>query len=76
MPAEVRGHVRKLPSGKWQLRYYDRKGGALIDTARQCLLEGFESGLVVRSRGWIHGRGQTLELPEPQPSIVSVSMTR
>jgi len=35
MPAEVRGHVRKLPSGKWQLRYYDRKGGALIDTARQ-----------------------------------------
>ena len=26
MPAEARGHVRKLPSGKWQLRYYDRKG--------------------------------------------------
>jgi integrase len=24
MPAEARGHVRKLPSGKWQLRYYDR----------------------------------------------------
>ena len=33
MPAEARGHVRKLPSGKWQLRYYDakrrhRSGGA------------------------------------------------
>lgn len=26
MPAEARGHVRKLPSGKWQLRYYDSKG--------------------------------------------------
>jgi integrase len=26
MPAEARGHVRKLPSGKWQLRWYDRKG--------------------------------------------------
>jgi integrase len=27
MPAEARGHVRKLPSGKWQLRYYASKGG-------------------------------------------------
>ena len=27
MPAEARGHVRKLPSGKWQLRYYDPRGG-------------------------------------------------
>jgi integrase len=26
VPAEARGHVRKLPSGKWQLRYYDAKG--------------------------------------------------
>jgi len=26
MPAEARGHVRKLPSGKWQLPWYDRKG--------------------------------------------------
>jgi hypothetical protein len=26
MPAEARGHVRKLPSGKSQLRYYDSKG--------------------------------------------------
>jgi integrase len=26
MPAEARGHVRKLPSGKWQLRWYDRDG--------------------------------------------------
>jgi integrase len=26
MPAEARGHVRKLPSGKWQLRWYDREG--------------------------------------------------
>ncbi len=27
MPAEARGHVRKLPSGKWQLRFYDRRNG-------------------------------------------------
>jgi integrase len=27
MPAEARGHVRKLPSGKWQLRYYDKDRG-------------------------------------------------
>jgi len=26
MPAEQRGHARKLPSGKWQLRYRDRAG--------------------------------------------------
>ncbi|MFN0154168.1 MAG: tyrosine-type recombinase/integrase [Gaiella sp.] len=26
MPAEPRGHARKLPSGKWQLRYLDREG--------------------------------------------------
>jgi len=26
MPADARGHVRKLPSGKWQLRYYDKTG--------------------------------------------------
>jgi hypothetical protein len=26
MPAIQRGHARKLPSGKWQLRYYDADG--------------------------------------------------
>jgi integrase len=26
MPAEARGQARKLPSGKWQLRWYDREG--------------------------------------------------
>lgn len=26
MPADARGHARKLPSGKWQLRWYDRDG--------------------------------------------------
>ena len=26
MPAERKEQIRKLPSGKWQLRYYDRKG--------------------------------------------------
>jgi integrase len=26
MPAEARGHVRKLPSGRWQIRWYDHEG--------------------------------------------------
>src|SRR5262245_65095383 len=26
MPATQRGHARKLPSGKWQLRFYDADG--------------------------------------------------
>ena len=26
MPADAREQIRQLPSGKWQLRYYDRKG--------------------------------------------------
>src|SRR5262245_21129016 len=26
MPATQRGHARRLPSGKWQLRYYDADG--------------------------------------------------
>ena len=26
MPTIQRGHARKLPSGKWQLRYYDADG--------------------------------------------------
>ena len=26
MPATQRGHARKLPSGKWQLRYRDTSG--------------------------------------------------
>ena len=25
MPATQRGHARRLPSGKWQLRYYDAR---------------------------------------------------
>ena len=31
MPAEARGHVRRLPSGKWQLRY-----GARHTTTVRC----------------------------------------
>ena len=26
MPPVQRGHARKLPSGRWQLRYYDEHG--------------------------------------------------
>src|SRR5687767_15151369 len=37
MPAEARGHVRKLPSGKWQLRCYDRKGPRAIEATTRRL---------------------------------------
>jgi hypothetical protein len=45
MPAEARGHVRKLPSGKWQLRYYDAKGGHRSGGA-----------LATKSEAWAHYR--------------------
>jgi integrase len=45
MPAEARGHVRKLPSGKWQLRYYDSKGG-------RCSGGAFST----KSEAWAHYR--------------------
>ena len=41
MPAEARGHARRLTSGKWQLRYYDRTGkrrtGGVFDTRTEAL---------------------------------------
>ncbi len=45
MPAEARGHVRKLPSGKWQLRYYHAKGG-------HCSGGAFST----KSEAWAHYR--------------------
>ena len=40
MPAESRGHVRKLPSGKWQLRYYvddKRRSGGVFTSKTEAL---------------------------------------
>jgi hypothetical protein len=40
MPAEARGHVRKLPSGLWQLRYYQdgkRRSGGAFPTKSEAL---------------------------------------
>jgi integrase len=40
MPAMQRGHVRRLPSGKWQLRYYvdrKRKSGGVFQTKSAAL---------------------------------------
>jgi integrase len=41
MPAEARGHARRLASGKWQLRYYDRAGtrrtGGAFDSKTEAL---------------------------------------
>jgi hypothetical protein len=33
MPPLQRGHARKLPSGRWQLRYYDADGKRLTGGA-------------------------------------------
>ena len=44
MPAEARGHVRKLPSGKWQLRYYAK--------GRHCSGGAFAT----KSEAWAHYR--------------------
>ena len=51
MPAEARGHVRKLPSGKWQLRYYDRKG-----------VRHSGGAFLTKSEAWAHYR----EVTEPE----------
>jgi hypothetical protein len=45
MPAKARGHVRKLPSGKWQLRYYDSRGG-----------RRFGGAFSTKSEAWNHYR--------------------
>lgn len=41
MPAEARGHARKLPSGNWQLRWYDserrRRSGGAFPTRSEAL---------------------------------------
>ena len=41
MPAEARGHARRLASGKWQLRYYDHAGtrhsGGVFETKSKAL---------------------------------------
>jgi hypothetical protein len=52
MPADRKEQIRQLPSGKWQLRYYDRKGarhsgGVFLSrsTARQHYREEIEPAL-------------------------------
>ena len=55
MPAEARGHARRLASGKWQLRYYDRDGqrqsGGVFATRTEALRP-----LPRRDRTGVHGR--------------------
>src|SRR5215211_618472 len=61
MPADARGHVRRLPSGKWQLRYYDadgaRRSGGIFPT-RTAAFAHFRNTVEPR----INGEEPTLEL--------------
>jgi hypothetical protein len=54
MPATQRGHVRRLPSGRWQLRYYDadgkrQTGGAFL--SRTAALDHYRDVIAPRLNG-------------------------
>ena len=55
MPAEQRGHVRRLPSGRWQLRYYDesgvRRSAPMTFPTKSKALAYFRSEIEPRLRG-------------------------
>jgi hypothetical protein len=54
MPAIRRGHARRLPSGKWQLRYYDadgeRKTGGVFPS-KSAALDHYQDVIEPRLRG-------------------------
>ena len=58
MPAEARGHVRKLPSGLWQLRSYRdgrrRSGGAF--PTKSAALNHFRDVVEAELRGTLYAR--------------------
>jgi integrase len=54
MPAEPRGHARRLPSGKWQLRYHDadgRRRSAGVFPSKQDALAHWRDRIEPRLRG-------------------------
>jgi hypothetical protein len=63
MPARQRGHVRRLPSGKVQLRYYDNEGerqtGGVFDT-KTAALDYFRNEIEPRLNGTAPKRDLTL----------------
>jgi integrase len=67
MPATQRGHVRKLPSGKYQLRYYDSDGqrqtGGAFPT-RSAAFQHYRDAIEPRLRGE----------PEPLPELTLVEL--
>jgi integrase len=54
MPATQRGHARRLPGGRWQLRYYDEDGrrhsGGVFDT-KTAALDHYRDMIEPRLRG-------------------------
>lgn len=62
MPATPRGHARRLPSGKWQLRYYDehgsRKTGGVF-TSKSAAMKHYRDTVEPRLNGD----------PEPPPEL-------
>lgn len=63
MPATQRGHARRLPSGKWQLRYYDaegnRKTGGSFKTKTEAL-DHYRNVVAPRLNGTAPTRDATL----------------
>jgi integrase len=62
MPATPRGHARRLPSGKWQLRYYDETGARRtggVFPSKSAALQHYRDVVESRLRGE----------PEPQPDL-------
>jgi integrase len=54
MPATQRGHARRLPSGKWQLRYYDAEGNRKtggVFTSKTTALDHYRDVIVPRLNG-------------------------
>src|SRR5262245_29876215 len=54
MPATQRGHARRLPSGRWQLRYRDEHGGyhsGGVFTSRTQALDHYRDTIEPRLRG-------------------------
>jgi integrase len=68
MPATQRGHARRLPSGKWQLRYRDEHGGyhsGGVFTSRTQALDHYRDTIAPRLRGE----------PEAKPDLTLSALT-
>jgi integrase len=81
MPATQRGHARRLPSGKWQLRYYDadgkRRSGGVFPT-KSAALDHYRDLNVRDPERFQSGDGSVSRLPRPETfsELVDVYLER